>query len=50
LVPSEIQFYTTFVAGISANSKLGDAAQDLINYLTGAAAIPVIKSQGMEPG
>jgi len=49
-LPSEIQFYTMFVAGISANSKVGDAAQDLIKYLTGAAAIPVIKSQGMEPG
>jgi len=49
-LPSEIQFYTTFVAGISANSKVGDAAQDLIKYLTGAAAIPVIKSQGMEAG
>jgi molybdate transport system substrate-binding protein len=49
-LPPEIQFYITFVAGISANSKVPDAAQDLIKYLTGPSAIPVIKSQGMEPG
>ena len=49
-LPPEIQFYTTFVAGISANSKVPDAARDLIKYLTGPMAIPVIKSQGMEPG
>lgn len=49
-LPPEIQFYISFVAGISANSKARDAAQDLIKYLTGPMAIPVIKSQGMEPG
>ena len=49
-LPPEIQFYVTFVAGISANSKVPDAARDLIKYLTGPMAIPVIKSQGMEPG
>jgi molybdate transport system substrate-binding protein len=49
-LPPEIQFYINFVAGISANSKVPDAARDLIKYLTGPAAIPVIKSQGMEPG
>ncbi len=49
-LPPEIQFYITFVAGISANSKVPDAARDLIRYLTGPKAVPVIKSQGMEPG
>jgi molybdate transport system substrate-binding protein len=49
-LPPEIQFYITFVAGISANSKAPDAARDLIKYLTGPKATPVIKSQGMEPG
>jgi molybdate transport system substrate-binding protein len=49
-LPPEIHFYTTFVAGISAGSKALDAARDLIKFLTGPMAIPVIKAQGMEPG
>lgn len=49
-LPPEIQFYTVFTAGVSANSKAPDAARDLIKFLTGPTAIPVIKSQGMEPG
>ena len=49
-LPPEIQFYTVFVGGISANSKAPDAARALIRFLTGPTAIPVIKSQGMEPG
>ena len=49
-LPPEIQFYTVFTAGVSANSKAPDAARALIKFLTGPTAIPVIKSQGMEPG
>src|SRR4029077_797174 len=49
-LPPEIQFYTTFTAGISTNAKAPDAARDLIKFLTSPAAIPVIRSQGMEPG
>lgn len=49
-LPPDIQFYTTFVAGISTGSKVPDAARDLIKFLKGPTAIPVIKSQGMEPG
>jgi molybdate transport system substrate-binding protein len=49
-LPPEIQFYTTFVAGISADSKAPDAARDLIKFLRGPTAIPVMKAQGMEPG
>ena len=49
-LPPEIQFYTVFVGGISANSKAPDAARALLRFLTGPAAVPVIKSQGMEPG
>jgi len=49
-LPPEIQYYTVFVGGISAQSKAPDAARDLIKFLTGPIAIPVIKSQGMEPG
>jgi molybdate transport system substrate-binding protein len=49
-LPPEIQFYTVFTAGISANSKAPGAARELIKFLTGPTAIPVIQSQGMEPG
>jgi len=48
-LPPEIQFYTTFTAGVSANSKNPDAARELIKFLTGPTALPVIKAQGMEP-
>ena len=48
-LPPEIQFYTVFTAGVSTNSKALDAARDLIKFVTGPTAIPVIKSQGMEP-
>ncbi|SRR5581483_4924064 len=48
--PPEIQSYTAFAAGIGANSKEQAAARDLIKFLTGPIAAPVIKAQGMEPG
>jgi len=48
-LPSEIQIYISFVAGISASSNVPDAARSLISFLTGPVAIPVIRSQGMEP-
>jgi molybdate transport system substrate-binding protein len=49
-LPAEIQYDYPFAAGISANSKAPGAALDLIKFLTGPVAIPVIKSQVMEPG
>lgn len=49
-LPPEIQSYITFTAGVSANAKAPRAARDLLRFLTGPIAIPVIKSQGMEPG
>jgi molybdate transport system substrate-binding protein len=48
-LPSEIQSYAVFTAGVSANSKAPGAATELIRFLTSPTAIPVIKSQGMEP-
>lgn len=49
-LPAEIQFYTVFTAAVSANSTAPEAARDLIRFLTGPVALPVIRSQGMEPG
>jgi molybdate transport system substrate-binding protein len=48
-LPAEIQSYVSFAAGISASSKEPEAAKDLIKFLTGPIAAPVIKAQGMEP-
>jgi len=48
-LPPEIQFYTVFAGAVSANSNAPYASQSLIRFLKGPRAIPVIKSQGMEP-
>jgi molybdate transport system substrate-binding protein len=48
-LPSEIQSYITFTGGVSANAKAPDAARELLKFLQGPNALPVIKSQGMEP-
>jgi molybdate transport system substrate-binding protein len=49
-LPPEIQSYVTFTGGISTNSHAPGPARDLFKFLTGPIAVPVIKSQGMEPG
>ena len=50
-LPSEIQSCAnvTFTGGVSANAKAPDAARELLKFLQGPNALPVIKSQGMEP-
>jgi molybdate transport system substrate-binding protein len=48
-LPPEVQSYVMFVAAVSANSHAPEAARELIKFLTGPTAIPLIKSQGMEP-
>ena len=49
-LPSEIQYYFQFVGGVSAQSSAPAAARDLLKFFASPTAIPVIKSQGMEPG
>jgi molybdate transport system substrate-binding protein len=48
-LPAAIQSHVMFTAGVSAKSKAPDAARELIKFLTGPTAIPVIRRQGMEP-
>ena len=48
-LPLEIQSYVVFTAGVSAKSTAPDAAKQLIKFLTGPRALPVIRAQGMEP-
>ena len=48
-LPPEIQSYVTFTAGVGARSTVPEAAAHLLDFLTGPAAIPTIRAQGMEP-
>src|ERR1039458_6330471 len=49
-LPPDIQYSFQFTAGVSAQSKAPAAARDLLKFFGTPTAIPVIKSQGMEPG
>jgi molybdate transport system substrate-binding protein len=49
-LPPEIQSYIRFAGAISSNSPVPDVARALLRFLTGPIAMPVIRSQGMEPG
>ena len=49
-LPREVQSYVRWSGGVSANSAAPQAAKELIRSLTGPAALPVLKAQGMEPG
>jgi molybdate transport system substrate-binding protein len=48
-LPSEVQSYTYFSAGVSTASKEANAAGAFINFITAPAALAVIKAKGMEP-
>ena len=47
-LPREIQSHVTFVAGVSAQSRLSKAANELVAFLTGPKARATMKRQGME--
>ena len=49
-LPAEIQSYVSFVGAVGTDSRAPDVARELIKFLTGPVAVPVIKSQGMQPG
>ncbi len=48
-LPKEIQNTTTYAAGLSAAPKDKAAGEALIKTFSGAAAVAVLKSKGMEP-
>jgi molybdate transport system substrate-binding protein len=48
-LPQEIQNYTTYSAGISANAKEPAAAKALLAALSGPKAAAALKQKGMEP-
>jgi molybdate transport system substrate-binding protein len=49
-LPQELQNYITCAGAGGTQSKAPDAAHELIKFLKGPAALPVMKKQGMEPG
>jgi molybdate transport system substrate-binding protein len=49
-IPEDLQSYVRWSGVVSANSAAPEVARDLIRFLTGPTALPVLKAQGMEPG
>ena len=49
-LPAELQGYVAFTAGIAQNAKDAQAAKAFLNFFKTPAALPVLKSKGMEPG
>ena len=47
-LPPEIQYYHAFAGGISARSRVPEAAKQLLKFLSEPIATRVINSQGME--
>ena len=48
-LPGELGLVTVFSAGAGEGSKVQEAARSLIQFITGPASAPVLKSKGMEP-
>jgi molybdate transport system substrate-binding protein len=48
-IPAEIQAYVVFEAAVSATTAIPEAAKELIAFVTGPEALPVIRSKGMQP-
>ena len=47
--PAEVQLHTMFSAGVAAASKVPNAAQELIKFITTTSAAAVTKRAGLEP-
>jgi molybdate transport system substrate-binding protein len=48
-IPPEVQHYVRWSAAVSADSAAPSVARELIKFLAGPIAWPVLKAQGMEP-
>jgi molybdate transport system substrate-binding protein len=49
-IPRDIQYYVRWSGGVSANAAAPAVAKELLRFLAGPTALPVLKAQGMEPG
>jgi len=48
-LPAEIQNYTVYAAAVSTAAKDAATAHELVKFLAGPHALPIIKAKGMEP-
>jgi molybdate transport system substrate-binding protein len=48
-LPAELQFITVFSAGLHAAGPRPDEARELLAFLTGPEAAPVLRRHGIEP-
>ena len=48
LLPSSLQNYTVFAAGVSPNTKDAPAARSFVEFLRGAGARSTLSAKGME--
>ena len=48
-LPTELQSYVGYSAGVGAAAKEAEAGKALINFLKAPAAVPMLKAKGMEP-
>lgn len=48
--PPELQTYIVLPGGVSASATEAQAARELLKFLTGPVAVPLIKAKGYEPG
>lgn len=49
-LPTELQGYVVFTAGVASNAKDVEAAKAFISFFRTPAVLPVLKAKGMEPG
>jgi molybdate transport system substrate-binding protein len=48
-LPPEIQSYVCFAGAVSSNAAVPSIAEELIRFVTGPTALPIIRTKGMEP-
>jgi molybdate transport system substrate-binding protein len=48
-IPTEIQSYVSFQGAVGTNAVVPEIARELIRFVSGPNAIPIIRSKGMEP-
>jgi ABC-type molybdate transport system substrate-binding protein len=49
-IPHEVQSYVRWSGAVGTNAAAPQVARDLVKFLTGPTALPVLKTQGMAPG